>query len=80
MVKAAQWWRVSRPLPTRQRYASDLAIAALVLAGAFTVEQGRRGWTFYAAGLAGAVVVAAAQAITVRWIRDRAKAGTAAGL
>jgi hypothetical protein len=36
-----QWWRVSRPLPRVQRYASDLAIAAFVLSGAFTLEQGR---------------------------------------
>ena len=74
----AQWWRASRPLPTGQRWTSDLAIAALVLAGAFVVEQGRPVWTFYVAALGGAVVVAAAQAITVRSVRDRARPGTIA--
>ncbi|MCA0143597.1 hypothetical protein [Blastococcus sp. LR1] len=75
----ASWWRVSRPLPTGRRYASDLGIAALVLAGAFAVEQGRPEWTFYAAAVGGGVLVAAAQAVTVGLLRDRARAGTAAG-
>ncbi|NEK84486.1 hypothetical protein GCU60_01730 [Blastococcus saxobsidens] len=74
-----QWWRVSQPLPTKQRYASDLTIAALVLAGAFTAEHGRPVWTFYVVGVGGAVVVAAAQAATVRLLRSRERATAATG-
>ena len=45
-----QRWRVSAPLPRMQRYASDLGIATLLIAGAIVVEQGRPWWTFYADG------------------------------
>ena len=65
-----RWWRLSDPLPPMQRHGSDLAIAALVLGGAFALEQGRPGWTFYAAAVAGAAVVAVAQVLAVRAARE----------
>ena len=43
-----------RALPRGQRYASDLAIAGLLLAGAFTMEIGRPEWVFYVAAASAA--------------------------
>ncbi|SOE02796.1 hypothetical protein SAMN06272739_3755 [Blastococcus haudaquaticus] len=66
-----QRWRVSAPLPRMQRHASDLAIAALLIAGAIVVEQGRPWWTFYAAVIVGSAVAAVAQALAVRALPAR---------
>jgi uncharacterized membrane protein len=64
-------WHVSAPLPRRQRYASDLAIGGLIVAGAVVVELGRPAWTFYAVAVGGAAVTAVAQALAIRALPDR---------
>ena len=68
-----QWQRVSQCLPPTERQASNLVIGTLAVAGAFTIEHGRPGWTFYAAGLGAVAMIAVAQAVAVRVLSDRAK-------
>ncbi|MDP5184501.1 hypothetical protein QOZ88_17835 [Blastococcus sp. BMG 814] len=59
-------WHVSEALPRWQRHGSDVAIAALLLAGAFAIELGRPAWVFYVAIVGAGAFAAAAQAIAVR--------------
>jgi hypothetical protein len=63
-------WHVSAPLPRWQRYASDLAIGVLVVAGAVVVELDRPEWTFYVAVVGGAAIAAVAQALAIRALPD----------
>ena len=67
-----RFWRVSQSLPRGQRYASDLAIAGLLLAGAFTMEVGRPEWVFYVAAVSAAAVGGTAQALAIRAFRQPA--------
>ncbi|MGY1719779.1 hypothetical protein ACI8AG_12130 [Blastococcus sp. SYSU DS0552] len=66
-------WHVSESLPRGQRYGSDIAIAVLLCAGAFVVAHGRRGWVFYVAIVGAALVTAAAQALALRALPERAE-------
>ena len=63
-------WCPSRTLPPGQRWASDLAVAGLLVAGAFVMELGRPEWVFYVAAVATIAVGGAAQALTVRALRE----------
>ena len=63
-------WCPSRALPRGQRWASDLAVAGLVVAGAIVMELGRPEWVFYVAVVAAVAVGSAAQALTVRALRE----------
>ncbi|WP_116452758.1 hypothetical protein [Blastococcus litoris] len=61
---------MSAALPRGQRYASDLGIAAFLVAGAIVVELGRPAWTSYAAVIGGAAVTAPVHAVAVRALPD----------
>jgi hypothetical protein len=63
-------WCPSRVLPPGQRWASDLAIAGLLFAGAIVLELGRPEWVFFVAVVAVVAVGSAAQALTVRAFRE----------
>jgi hypothetical protein len=65
-------WCPSRVLPPRQRWASDLTVAGLLVAGAIVLELGRPEWVFYLALVAAVAVGSAAQAVTVRALREPA--------
>jgi hypothetical protein len=63
-------WCPSRALPRGQRWASDFAVAGVWVAGAIVLELGRPEWVFYVAVVAVAAVGSAAQALTVRALRE----------
>src|SRR5688500_18371792 len=63
-------WCPSRTLPRGQRWASDFAVAGLLIAGAIVMELGRPEWVFYVAVVAAVAVGSAAQALTVRALRQ----------
>ena len=65
-------WCPSRTLPPGQRWASDLAVAGLLVAGAIVMELGRPEWVFYVAVVAAVAVGSGAQALTVRALREPA--------